>query len=261
MSNTPTPLPEISQKIKALEKNDIQSAIEKGKLLNEAHEQIQHGDYLTWLKTEFGWSHGTASNLRNVYDLTQNHKIYDFAKLDISISALYTVARIMNHGAPADMIAVGVAVITAAQTGRVSFQTAQGIIKNALAKSIEDKDRTGAAASAASATADKLSKLMSGPPARDGGSTADDAKRVRRATEDREGAHVVKGKAVKLAGIIKTIDLMEENDPVWTEVPLDVLHRVRLMIDVIDDQRHEGKTKSAVDRKADRAADRPTTKH
>ena len=250
-------LPQISQKIKALETKSIQNVIEIGKLLHEASEQCERGEYMAWLKTEFGWSHGTALNYRNVYDLTQNRKNYDFAKLDISISALYVIARIMNNGAPADTIAVGEAVIKAAQSGRVSFQAAQVIIKDAYSKSIDDKDRTGAAAAAAAATADKLSKMMAD---RGGSSPDDEAKQVRHATEERERDRSVKGKSVKLVGILKTLDLTEENDPAWLEVELDLRRRVGQMLTVIYDKRTESKMKSDVAAKADRAQRKGVTR-
>jgi hypothetical protein len=124
-----TALVSISKKIKALEKKSIANVIEIGKLLHQASEQIEHGDYMDWLKSEFGWSHQTAYNYRNVYALSQNSKILNFDKLDISISALYLVAKIMNHDPPDEIaVACATAVIDAAKRKRVSYTMARYII-------------------------------------------------------------------------------------------------------------------------------------
>src|ERR1700694_650508 len=114
MTNTRT-LSQISQKIKLLEKNNksmekktIGNVVEIGKLLREADDQCKHGDYQAWIKREFThWSHSTALNYRSVYDLTQNRNVTNLAGLDISLNALYLLARIMNYDPSPDVIAVG----------------------------------------------------------------------------------------------------------------------------------------------------------
>jgi hypothetical protein len=83
-AKTNTRLPQITKAIKVLEKKSIQNVVEIGKLLCEASEECEHGEYLAWIKLEFGWSHGTSLNYRNVYVLCQNRKICDFDKLNIS---------------------------------------------------------------------------------------------------------------------------------------------------------------------------------
>jgi hypothetical protein len=116
-------LPQIAKAIKTLEKRNISNCVEIGKLLDEAANQCEHGEYMNWLKREFGWSYMTAKRYRDVFDLQQIHQIGDFAKLDISISALYVVATLMKDGSDGH-VAVSKAIIEAARHGRVSYQMA-----------------------------------------------------------------------------------------------------------------------------------------
>jgi hypothetical protein len=124
MTNVRT-LPQIAKAIKALEKKTIHNVVEIGKLLHEASE---HDKYLEWLKSEFGWSQRTAYNYRDVYELSQNCKICNFDKLDISISALYLAAKLILHNDDLPShITIGMAIIEAARHGRVSYQMANDI--------------------------------------------------------------------------------------------------------------------------------------
>jgi len=65
-------------------------------------------------------------NYRNVYVLSQNPNFSDFAKLNISITALYLAARYLKDD---DNQVAGVAIIEAASHGRVSYRMAQAIIE------------------------------------------------------------------------------------------------------------------------------------
>jgi Protein of unknown function (DUF3102) len=125
-------LAQIAGQIKALEKKTIQNVVEIGRLLQEVDDQCEHGEYMKWLKGEFGWSHGTSLNYRNVYALSQNRKICDFDKLDISISALYMIARLSKGarqlGSQYSEAAVE-AIIGAAKHGRVSYRMACDILE------------------------------------------------------------------------------------------------------------------------------------
>jgi hypothetical protein len=53
--------------------------VEIGKLLCEASEECEHGEYLAWIKLEFGWSHGTSLNYRAMFMCSA--KIVKFAIL------------------------------------------------------------------------------------------------------------------------------------------------------------------------------------
>jgi len=87
-----TRLARITKQIKALEKLTIQTAIKIGKLLTEAEEQCEHGEYIAWLETEFDFSYSTSLNYRNAYAFSQKHNSYDYGKLNISLGAFYLLA-------------------------------------------------------------------------------------------------------------------------------------------------------------------------
>jgi hypothetical protein len=120
-----TGLAEISSKIKALEKNSIKNVIEIGRLLHEASEQCEHGEYQDWIKREFGWSYRSALRYRNAYEFAQKCQIVTFEKLNLSLSALHLVAERKGD----DEQDVREAIIKAATEGRVSHSDAQAIIE------------------------------------------------------------------------------------------------------------------------------------
>jgi Protein of unknown function (DUF3102) len=129
-----TGLVQIARAIKALEKKTIQNVVEIGKLLHQASEKCEHGEYAAWLKSEFEWSDQTALNYRYVFKLTQKPNNLDFAKLDISISAVYFVAGILlrEDQCPEDRAAAK-AVIAAAKKDRVTYPIATIIFNKHLA--------------------------------------------------------------------------------------------------------------------------------
>jgi hypothetical protein len=96
-----------------------------------APEVCKHGEYMKWVKKEFGWSHQTVLNYRYIYQLSQNPNILEFDKLDISITALLYVAHYMLFQPTDDQgpVANGMAVIEAARKRRISFKEARKIIE------------------------------------------------------------------------------------------------------------------------------------
>jgi hypothetical protein len=118
-----TRLARITKQIKTLEKLTIQTAIKIGKLLNEAEEQCEHGEYMVWLETEFDFSYSTSLNYRNAYAFSQKHNSYDYGKLNISLGAFYLLAAMGD-----DEKAASSAIIKAAKKRRVSRSTAEDII-------------------------------------------------------------------------------------------------------------------------------------
>jgi hypothetical protein len=124
MAKNKQSLAQISRKIKALEKNSIKNAIEIGKLLHEAYEQCDHGEYMKWLDAEFSWSHQTSLRYRSIYNLTQNQHGVDFNSLNISLTALYLVARMKDDG---EQVACK-AIINTAKRRRVTYRIAHDII-------------------------------------------------------------------------------------------------------------------------------------
>jgi hypothetical protein len=119
-------LPQIAKAIKLLEKHNISNVVEIGRLLQEAFDTCEHGEYGPWLKTEFAWSDQTALNYRSVYDLTQKPNNLDFAKLNISLSAVYLVAELLKDEDSTNQAAAK-AIIKAAKQGRITRTMANNI--------------------------------------------------------------------------------------------------------------------------------------
>jgi hypothetical protein len=124
-------LAEIAQQIRVLEKRTIYTVIEIGRWLEEAAEVADHGTYMQWLANEFSWSNSTALNFRNVHRFTQNRKNWEFEHpyLNISVSALYLVARLLRDDSGPEAQAIGETIIEAAKRGRVTHKTACSIIE------------------------------------------------------------------------------------------------------------------------------------
>jgi hypothetical protein len=87
-SNSKTALLQIARKLTALEKDDVKSAIEKGRLLQEACDQCEDGTYTKWLKG-IGWSERTAMRHRDIYALAQTNR--QIAGLFVDVSTLYVL--------------------------------------------------------------------------------------------------------------------------------------------------------------------------
>jgi hypothetical protein len=59
-----------------------------GQWLTEAKERLMHGQWESWLKTEFGWSDFTAKAFMRVY---RAFKSENFSDMQIDVSALYLI--------------------------------------------------------------------------------------------------------------------------------------------------------------------------
>jgi hypothetical protein len=99
--NTDT-LPQIAKKFRALEKKDIRSLIEKGRLLQVAFDREDHGDreeYHSWVADELDISTSQEARYRNVFafsEISQSGKFGEqikIADLNISRTALYELAN------------------------------------------------------------------------------------------------------------------------------------------------------------------------
>ena len=71
-------------------RRSAQDIWEIGQRLVEVRTQLNHGQFESWLKSEFGWSRRTAYNFISVYETFRESA--SFAKIDISTSALYLLA-------------------------------------------------------------------------------------------------------------------------------------------------------------------------
>lgn len=150
-------LAKIATEIKALERKDIKTIVARGRLLQEAADQAEHGEYMEWLKAEFGMSYRTAKRYRNVFELSENRQIADFEKLNISVSALYVVADML------DDCPTRAAILKAAQQRRVTYQEAKAISEavEAAARQAEAKaeEETGKSEIVALLTEEETPKI------------------------------------------------------------------------------------------------------
>lgn len=88
-SEVSTFIQERTTEIKALVNRSARDIIEIGEKLIQVKEKLAHGQFGSWLKTEFKWDERTARNFMTVAD---KFKSENFADLDFAPSALYLLA-------------------------------------------------------------------------------------------------------------------------------------------------------------------------
>jgi len=79
-----------TSEIKSLMRRTAQDIINIGQKLIEVKEQLGHGQFRNWLKTEFDWSVRTAARFMQV---ATKFKCANLAHFDIAASALYLLAK------------------------------------------------------------------------------------------------------------------------------------------------------------------------
>ncbi|MEO1300504.1 MAG: DUF3102 domain-containing protein [Cyanobacteria bacterium J06636_16] len=72
-------------------RRSAQDVWEIGQRLADVRSRLKYGQFLAWLKVEFGWSQRTAYNFINVYE-TFGDRFANLAKVDIATSVLYQLA-------------------------------------------------------------------------------------------------------------------------------------------------------------------------
>ncbi|MDB9529347.1 DUF3102 domain-containing protein [Oscillatoria sp. CS-180] len=108
-------------------RRSAQDVWEIGQRLADVRSRLKHGQFLTWLKTEFGWSQRTAYNFINVYE-TFGDRFAKLAKVDIATSVLYQLA------APSVSEELRTQVLDAAEAGeRITHQAVKSAIKQSKA--------------------------------------------------------------------------------------------------------------------------------
>jgi hypothetical protein len=80
---------ERAEKIRGAGKRTAEGIVKIGQWLTEANTHLSHGQWLPWLKAEFGWSQQSANNFTRVYE---KFKLLKFSNLRIDPSALYLLA-------------------------------------------------------------------------------------------------------------------------------------------------------------------------
>jgi hypothetical protein len=120
----PNPLAEHAKAIKAAGTRAINDIIEIGRHLTEAKKLCGHGNWLPWLKREFGWTGRTALSFMHVYEMGSKTK--SVSDLNLPLSGLYLLA------APSTPEAARQEIFDQARSGK---KITVGDVKDTVAKS------------------------------------------------------------------------------------------------------------------------------
>jgi hypothetical protein len=118
MSAKNTSLEKIATQIKVLEKKSIANIVEIGRLLTQVRDQLEHGQFGSWLQDNFSWSLRTSARYREVYELS---KSIDLSTLNISLSAVH---ELVGYGKGEEVFQ---RIVQQATEGRVSYKDARRI--------------------------------------------------------------------------------------------------------------------------------------
>jgi hypothetical protein len=75
--------------IKGLLRRTAQDIVDIGEKLSEVKQELGHGQFLAWLRTEFDWSESAARKFMQVH---KKFKTVNFTHLNIATSAMYLLA-------------------------------------------------------------------------------------------------------------------------------------------------------------------------
>ena len=115
-----------AERIRAKVKKTVEDIIDVGNDLLAVKEALPHGQFLPWLRAEFGWSERTAYNFISV---AERFKVANFASLPIQPSAAYLLAA---PTVPDEARQVAVEKAEAGQ--EITFATAKEIVAEAKKK-------------------------------------------------------------------------------------------------------------------------------
>lgn len=116
----------IADRIRERLKKTLEDLIEVGTDLLAVKETLPHGQFLPWLKGEFGWSERTAQNFMSV---AEKFKSANSAELPIQPSAAYLLAA---PAVPDEARQVAIEKAEAGET--ITFSTAKEIVAEAKKK-------------------------------------------------------------------------------------------------------------------------------
>ncbi len=88
-STTRTVVQQRTDEIKSLLRRTAQDIIDIGQKLVEVKQELGHGHFLAWLRTEFDWSESAA---RKFMQVSRQFKTVKFTDLNIATSALYLLS-------------------------------------------------------------------------------------------------------------------------------------------------------------------------
>ena len=91
-AKTRTMVRQCTSEIKDLMRLTAENMISIGQKLTEVKEQLGHGSFQNWLRTEFEWSEQTARQFMQVYRWSQTLKNKNFVFSQLTTSALYLLA-------------------------------------------------------------------------------------------------------------------------------------------------------------------------
>ncbi|MEM9809387.1 MAG: DUF3102 domain-containing protein [Cyanobacteria bacterium P01_D01_bin.56] len=112
-------------------RRSAQDVWEIGQRLSDVRSRLKYGEFLIWLKAEFGWSQRTAYNFINVYE-TFGDRFAKLANVDLATSVLYQLA---SPSVPEEL---RTQVLDAAATGK---KVSHNALKAAIKQSKADKDK------------------------------------------------------------------------------------------------------------------------
>ena len=93
------PLAQRAQRIRDLVGVARTCIIEIGRELIAAKTEVEHGEWLDWLETEFGWAERTARNYMTVAEAFKSATLADMV-LTIDATALYALASPDGQSSP-----------------------------------------------------------------------------------------------------------------------------------------------------------------
>jgi hypothetical protein len=87
--------------IKGLLRRTAQDIVDIGEKLSEVKQELGHGQFLAWLRTEFDWSESAARKFMQVH---KKFKTVNFTHLNIATSAMYLLAADCTSQAARDEV-------------------------------------------------------------------------------------------------------------------------------------------------------------
>jgi hypothetical protein len=123
-----------ADRIRERVKKTVEDIIEVGNDLLAVKESLPHGQFLPWLKAEFGWGERSAQNFMNVAEQFKSAKIAD---LPIQPSAAYFLA------APSIPVEARERAVEKAEAGEeITFATAREIVAETRKKKRPRRQKT-----------------------------------------------------------------------------------------------------------------------
>jgi Protein of unknown function (DUF3102) len=152
----------IAEQLQVVMKREAADIIEIGDLLLEAKDQLEHGEWLPWLKTNFGPSTTTAENYMAAARFAA--KIPNVVNLKLRPTALYLLGRELDD--PSDFYSPKVikAILKAAETEWVNTERAFEIARSLQPPEPPIEDREAEWIAAEEAERSEIDDILEGPP-------------------------------------------------------------------------------------------------